>query len=65
MTTAQDRRDIADGVWWRKICTVLGANLVGWTFRSRATIRYPGDLPGAYTVELDGRIAETIEELSK
>ena len=60
MTIEQDKRDLADGEWWQSICTALGARLIGWTFRSAATIRYDDDLN---CVELDGRVAKTIDEL--
>ena len=62
VTTEQDKRDLADGDWWREICTALGARLVGWTFRSEATILYPDTLN---VVELDGRIAATIHHLTE
>lgn len=57
--TAEDKRDLADGDWWREACEVLGARLVGWTFRQEASILF-----GLSLAELDGRVADKLIALA-
>ena len=56
----QVRRDLADGDWWREVCAILGAKLIGWTYRSRATTLYES-LNVWYS--LNGYTAKTIYDM--
>lgn len=48
---------IKDSDWWQSICKLIGAGLIGFTYKYRATIKFPDD---ANCCELDGRSAEYI-----
>lgn len=47
--------ELADRDWWRSVCKILGATLIGWTFRDNATAQW-----GRNTIELDGSVVEKL-----
>ena len=48
---------IKDSDWWQSVCKLIGASLIGFTYRYGATIKFPKD---ASCCEFDGRIATYI-----
>lgn len=53
---SDEERIEADMAWWEQVAKVLGANLLGWTYRNSATFT----VKGAPTFSLSGVIAENI-----
>ena len=51
--------ELADRDWWRSICKILGATLIGWTYRDNATIQW-----GNSTIELDGSVCQKLLDQS-
>jgi len=49
--------DAADRAWWKALEPVLGARLMGWTFRGRATFVTPSE----QTVTINGEIATALQ----
>lgn len=56
MSKHDHSEDMADGDWWREVAAAIGATLIGWTYRSTASVcRDSGssiEIPGWLALEI-------------
>lgn len=56
------KQAIADSKWWESVCKLIGATLIGFTYRFGATIQFKDS---QNCCEFDGRIATYITKQAK